>query len=81
MAVTSGKANPPNIGNPRLPPKRGRIKVGIISQFVKMIIRAASKAGRGMRRKNKGTEETPPPQGTRGYSSKDIDRKEQMIFS
>lgn len=44
-------------GKARLPPKRGQIKVKIISKFVEIVVRAASKAGRGLCRKKKVTEE------------------------
>lgn len=58
IAATSGTANPLNRRIARIPPKRGQIKVGIISKLVKMVVRAVSKAGRGLGRKKKVTEET-----------------------
>ena len=35
----------------RLPPKRGQIKVRIISIIIESVLRVASKAGRGLQRK------------------------------
>ncbi|KAG6692883.1 hypothetical protein I3843_10G129900 [Carya illinoinensis] len=58
IAATSGTANPLNGRITRIPPKRGQIKVGIISKLVKMVIRAVSKAGRGLGRKKKLSQQT-----------------------
>ncbi|KAG7964586.1 hypothetical protein I3843_09G177500 [Carya illinoinensis] len=43
--------------NARLPPKRGQIKVRIISKFVKMVVGAASKAVRGLGRKKRSIDQ------------------------
>ncbi|KAB2604301.1 hypothetical protein D8674_037592 [Pyrus ussuriensis x Pyrus communis] len=37
----------------RLPPKRGRIKVKIVFSLVRLVVRVASKVGRGMSRRRK----------------------------
>ncbi|TQE13204.1 hypothetical protein C1H46_001288 [Malus baccata] len=37
----------------RLPPKRGRIKVKIVSSLVKLVVRVALKVGRGLSRRRK----------------------------
>jgi hypothetical protein len=57
MTVTGGAANSLNRRKARLPPKRGQIKVKIISKFLEIVVRAASKAGRGLCRKKKVAEE------------------------
>jgi hypothetical protein len=57
MAATGGTTIPSSRGKARLPPQRGQIKVKIISKLFEMVVRAASKAGRGICRKKKVTEE------------------------
>ena len=70
MGANSGTTSPLKRGQKsRVPPKRGQIKVRIISKFVNMVVSAVSKARRGQDTKKKVTQETQLPQP---YDSKDM---------
>ncbi|ONI03171.1 hypothetical protein PRUPE_6G242900 [Prunus persica] len=53
MALPIEQAKPSNTNKARLPPKRGQIKVKIISSFVKLVVGVASRVRRGLSRHRK----------------------------
>ncbi|CAB4314748.1 unnamed protein product [Prunus armeniaca] len=62
MALPIEQTKPPNTSKARLPPKRGQIKVKIISSFVKLLVGVASRVGRGLSRHRKvATQEAQAP--------------------
>ena len=62
MAQSIGETESANRQNARLPPRRGQIKVKIMSKLVKLVVKVVSEVGKVLSRNKVATEETVPPQ-------------------